>query len=134
MPYQSIQRCWRELRRGWLIAGRSLWLCGHIFYTGVLMMVSVRQLKGSLSRYLKRAAAGEEVTVTSRGRPVARLVRAAPQDSEQREPSAAEIRRRLAAIPGLIPGKPGKPRGSRRPIRIGKGEKTLSEIVLEDRR
>ncbi len=57
------------------------------------MDVSVRELKGKLSRYLKRAAAGEEVTVTSRGRPIARLTRAIGQPEE--EPSPAEIRRRL---------------------------------------
>jgi prevent-host-death family protein len=98
------------------------------------MMVSVRQLKASLSRYLKRAAAGEEVTVTSRGRPVARLVRAASQDMEQREPGAGEIRRRLVAIPGILLGKPGKPRGSSRPTRVREGQKQVADIVIEDRR
>ncbi|MGO9607787.1 MAG: type II toxin-antitoxin system Phd/YefM family antitoxin [Candidatus Binataceae bacterium] len=97
------------------------------------MNASVRELKGKLSRYLKHAAAGEEVTVTSRGRPIARLVRAAPQPGEQ-EPSPAEVRRRLAAIPGIILPSGPKPRGSHHPIRIRKGEKTLAEIVLEDRR
>jgi antitoxin (DNA-binding transcriptional repressor) of toxin-antitoxin stability system len=97
------------------------------------MNASVRELKAKLSRYLKRVAAGEEVTVTSRGRPIARLVRTVPQYTEQ-EPSSAEIRRRLAAIPGIILGEPGKIRGSKHPIRIRKGEKPLADIVLEDRR
>jgi len=97
------------------------------------MMVSVRELKGSLSRYLKWAAAGEDLTITSRGRPIARLVPAPPQ-SVADEPSAAEVRRRLAAIPGIILAKGGKPRGAKHPLRIRKGEKTLAEIVLEDRR
>ena len=96
------------------------------------MTASVRELKSKLSRYLKRAAAGEEVVVTSRGRPVARLVRVAPRAEEQ--PSEAELRRRLAAIPGIILPTVPKPRGSKHPIRIRRGEKTLSEIVLEDRR
>jgi len=97
------------------------------------MNVPVRELKSKLSRYLKRAAAGQEVTVTSRGRPIARLVRAAPQYMEK-EPGPAEIQRRLAAMPGIILGEPGKIKGSKHPIRIRKGEKTLAEIVLEDRR
>jgi hypothetical protein len=42
-------------------------------------------------------------------------------------------RRRLAAIPGIILPTGPKPRGSKHPIRIRKGEKTLAEIVLEDR-
>jgi prevent-host-death family protein len=96
------------------------------------MTTSVRELKAGLSRYLKRAAAGEEVVVTSRGHPVARLVRAAPETDQELD--RAEIRRRLAAIPGIIMPTGPRPRGSRHPIRIRKGEKTLSQIVLEDRR
>lgn len=102
-------------------------------YDVVAMDVSVRELKAKLSDYLKRAAAGEEVTVTSHGRPIARLVRVALH-SPHKQPNSAEIRRRLAAIPGIIMGEPGPIRGSKHPIRIRKGEKTLSEIVLEDRR
>ena len=95
------------------------------------MDVSMRELKARLSHYLKLATYGEQVTVTSRGRPIARLLPAAPQASKK-APSAAEINRRLAAIPGIILGEPGKIKGSKHPIRIRKGEKTLAEIVLED--
>jgi prevent-host-death family protein len=38
------------------------------------MEIGVRELKQQLSRYLERVAAGEEITVTDRGRPKARLV------------------------------------------------------------
>jgi prevent-host-death family protein len=38
------------------------------------MEVGVRELKQQLSRYLDRVAAGEEITVTDRGRAKARLV------------------------------------------------------------
>ena len=96
------------------------------------MGASVRELKARLSYYLKLAR-GEQVTVTSRGRPIARLMPAAPETANK-EPSAAEINRRLAAIPGVILPTGPKPRGSKHPIRIRKGEKTLSEIVLESRR
>ena len=95
-------------------------------------MTSVRELKSKLSSYLKRAAAGEEVIVTSRGRPIARVVPAPPEAGEQR--SEAEVRRRLTAIPGIILPTGPKPRRSKHPIRIRRGEKTLAEIVLEDRR
>lgn len=37
------------------------------------MDVAVRELKAKLSSYLQRAAAGEVITVTDRGRPVAIL-------------------------------------------------------------
>jgi prevent-host-death family protein len=97
------------------------------------MKASVRELKGQLSRYLQRVAAGEDVTVTLRGRPVARLVRATPELAE-REPRAAEVQRRLAAIPGVIMPTGSKPGGAKRPIQIRNGEKTLTQIVLEERR
>jgi len=67
------------------------------------MDVTGRELKRSLSHYLKKACAGEEVTVISRGRPLVRLVAVPPETGK--EPSAAEIRRRLAMIPGIILGK-----------------------------
>jgi prevent-host-death family protein len=96
------------------------------------MDVAVREFKGRLSVYLRRAAAGEDITITSHGRAVARLVPVYPRTNE--EPSAAEVRRRLAAIPGIILAKGGKPQGAKNPMRIRKGEKSLAEIVLEDRR
>lgn len=37
------------------------------------MDVAVRELKAKLSAYLQRAAAGEMITVTDRGRPIATL-------------------------------------------------------------
>ncbi len=97
------------------------------------MTVSVRELKGGLSRYLKRAAAGEDITVTSRGRPIARLL-PAPKPSVSEEPSTAEVRARLAQVPGIIVGKPGKPQGSSHPTRVRKGQKQVADIVIEDRR
>ena len=36
--------------------------------------VGIRALKNALSRYMERVRAGEDVIVTDRGRPVARLV------------------------------------------------------------
>ena len=92
----------------------------------------MRELKSNLSRYLKRAAAGDEVIVTSRGRAIARVVQAVPQADEA--PSESEIRRRLAAIPGIIAPTGPKPHRSKHPLRIRRGEKTLAEIVLEERR
>jgi prevent-host-death family protein len=38
------------------------------------MEVGVRDLKNNLSRYLTRVGAGDEVVVTDRGRPVARII------------------------------------------------------------
>ena len=38
------------------------------------MTVGIRELKAKLSEYVGRAANGEQIVVTDRGRPVARLV------------------------------------------------------------
>jgi len=96
------------------------------------MKVSVRDLKARLSQYLERASAGEDVIITSRGRPVARLL--AISETANGELPSAELQRRLRLIPGLLVGEGGKPRGSARPIAIGKGQRTLAELVLEERR
>jgi prevent-host-death family protein len=95
------------------------------------MNVSVRDLKAKLSRYLKDARAGRDVVVTSRGRPVARLLAISEQSGE--EPAREELLRRLRLIAGVRLGAGGKPLGAKRPIRIRPGQKTLAEMVLEDR-
>jgi prevent-host-death family protein len=48
------------------------------------MDVGVRDLKARLSEYLGRVAAGEDVVVTDRGRPVARLVPFAAESAVER--------------------------------------------------
>jgi prevent-host-death family protein len=96
------------------------------------MKVSVRELKAGLSHYLSRAHAGETITITSRGRSVARLVPEAA--SSPKSVDRQELIRRLERMPGVQLALPGKPRGARRPIVIKPGQKTLAEIVIEDRR
>lgn len=96
------------------------------------MKVSVRDFKAKLSRYLKDARAGRDVVVTSRGRPVARLL-AIPEETGE-EPGGEELLRRLKLVPGVRLGSGDKPGGAKRPIRIRPGQKTLAEMVLEDRR
>ena len=96
------------------------------------MKVSVREFKARLSLYLRKARNAEDVVITSRGRPVARLLALAP--AANAKPDASEIVRRIRLIPGVLPAKGGKIRGSSRPMIIRPGEKALAEIVLEDRR
>jgi prevent-host-death family protein len=43
--------------------------------------VGIRELRQNLSRYIERVKAGESLTVTERGREVARLVPSGPADS-----------------------------------------------------
>ena len=95
------------------------------------MNVSVRDLKAKLSSYLREVHSGRDVVVTSRGRPVARLL--AVPDNGAEKPSAKELLRRLKLLPGIRLGEGGKPLGAKSPIRIRPGQKSLAESVLEDR-
>jgi len=70
--------------------------------------------------YLQKADNGEDVIITSRGRPIARLLALATAASP--EPAASELQRRLKRIPGMLAARDGKPRGSSRPIIIGRGQ------------
>jgi len=82
--------------------------------------------------YLRKAGEGEDVVITSRGQPVARLLALAPAAGP--EPAASELEQRVKLIPGLLPAKGGKPLGSERPMAIRRGRKTLAELVIEDRK
>lgn len=95
------------------------------------MEISVRELKSRLSEYLRRVATGEEVVVTSRGKAVARLL---PPSARRRAASSeAELIARFRSLPRVRPGSGKKPPLPKPLIRIGKGEKTLAEIVSEQR-
>lgn len=80
----------------------------------------MRDLRDHLSRYLDRVPAGEELTVTDRGRPIARLV---PVE----EPRPFE--RRVAE--GLIKLPAGRRRS--RPAARVEAAGTVSDLVAEQR-
>lgn len=92
------------------------------------MDVSVKELKNRLSEYLKRVVAGEVVVVTSHGRPVARIEAIS---AGKRESEVAAINR-LNTLPWVRPAL-GKPKGLAQLIHMEPGEKTLSDLLLEDR-
>jgi prevent-host-death family protein len=46
--------------------------------------VNIHEAKTQLSRYVERAAQGEEIIIARTGKPVARLVALAPRDNEPR--------------------------------------------------
>ena len=87
--------------------------------------VGIRELKQNASEVVARAEAGEEITVTNRGRPVARLV---PHIRHPRRSRLAELIARGEATPGrgsiadLPPPRPALP-----------GRPSLSEVLLEMR-
>jgi prevent-host-death family protein len=94
-----------------------------------VVKVPVRELKDHLSAYLRRVQQGEELVITSHGRPVGRLL--GPR--QPGEDPAAEAVARLRQLPFVRPPRGGKVRGSTRPIRWQSGEPTLADLLLEDR-
>ncbi|MFO8048873.1 MAG: type II toxin-antitoxin system prevent-host-death family antitoxin [Desulfosudaceae bacterium] len=87
----------------------------------------IKDIKNNLSRYLKQVKSGEEVIITERGRPIARIIREHPAGTSLHLALAPLIEQGVVTMPTLGPAKttmtplraPGKP---------------ASEMVLEDRR
>ncbi len=85
------------------------------------MEIGVRELRAHLSRYIKRVEAGEEILVTDRGRPVARIAPATGR-SKLEELIAAGIVEPAPRRTGWLPKERIKAKGS------------VSELVKEQRR
>jgi prevent-host-death family protein len=92
---------------------------------GAAMNISVRELKSSLSKYLRRVQTGEEITVTSRGKPVARITPAAAA-GERDDPVT-----RLHNAPGVAWPRADSRRLPPR-VRTSSGT-TLSDAVRDER-
>lgn len=86
--------------------------------------VGIRTLKNEASGIIRRVRAGETLTITDRGEPVALLV---PITSA---PSEESVRKLVAA--GRLSWGGGKPSGAARRVRA-RGP-SVSSAVLEDRR
>jgi prevent-host-death family protein len=88
----------------------------------VTTRVGIRELKAKLSHYLDRAAEGETIVVTDRGKAKAEL----------RALSPVERRIQQGIEEGWI--RPGRPGGIRTLPRHGaKGRMTIAEAMAEDR-
>lgn len=89
------------------------------------MDISVRELKANLSGLIRRVAAGETATITSHGKPVARLVPPPPtgEDAVDRLLAAYVISQR-PRLQGL---------GPRLSLAMPPGVGSLSDTVIEDR-
>lgn len=83
------------------------------------MDVAIRELKAHLSEYLERAAAGEVIRVTERGRPKAIL---------------APLPGRLALEEGVAAGwvRPGRDTRPR-PVRRQKSPRSVTAVLDQDR-
>jgi prevent-host-death family protein len=90
--------------------------------------VSVRDLKNSLSQYLRRVQDGEEIIVVSRRRPVARL---SPLQRPGKRTLQSVALRRLKDMAG-VSWTGEKPALPSKLVKL-RGNKLASEIVSENR-
>ena len=88
-----------------------------------MITVGIRRAKSRLDEYLLKVKAGERVVITERGKPIAEITKPRGAADKRLE---AMIREGLATWGG------GKPRGSKKRVKI-KG-RPISETVIEDRR
>jgi prevent-host-death family protein len=86
--------------------------------------VGVRELKNHLSGYLDRVKAGEEITVTEHGRPIARLTSVAPDVDRMASLIEAGIVRPASATRRRLPSKH---------VKLTEGD-ALVELVAQQRR
>ena len=87
----------------------------------------IKEIKNNLSRYLARVKSGEEILITERGKPIARIIRENDKENSIRHALGPLIEKGLVAMPAKPPGKAP-------PERIKTTGKPASEMVAEDRR
>lgn len=87
------------------------------------ILVGIRELKTHLSRYLRELRPGSSLTITERGRPVARIVPIEP-GLEERIQELVEL--------GLLAWD-GRRLPPASPVGRQDDSRSLSEILLEDR-
>lgn len=85
--------------------------------------VGVRELKAHLSSYVQAAKTGAVVVITERGRPVARLA-----------PMRAPVEQRLEELveAGILDWS-GQPLPDYAPQATPRGDRTVADLLLEDR-
>ena len=87
--------------------------------------VGIRDLKANLSRHLRRVRSGARLVITERGRAIASI------QPIQTRGDLGWAHALVAA--GRAQWSGGKPEGSTPPVPI-KGQKSVSDAVIEDRR
>jgi len=87
----------------------------------------IKDIKNNLSRYLDRVKSGEEILITERGKPIARIIRESGKSSSIRQALGPLLENGLVSMPTQQPGK--EP-----PARIEASGKSASEMAMEDRR
>ena len=94
------------------------------------MRVGIRELKAHLSHYIEQARKGETVVVTDRGKPVVRLETITLKPGNERLPSKLQLLIESGQVvdKGLL-----DPKKLPKPLPSLRGDKTLSDLIIEER-
>ena len=92
-----------------------------------MITAGVKEIKNNLSRYLAQVKAGEEVMITERGKPVARIIQEGRENMSIRAALTPLIKKGLVTLPVTSLK---KNRLKCRKV----GGKLISEMIIEDRR
>ena len=92
-----------------------------------MISAGIKDVKNNLSRLLTRVKAGEEIIITERGRPVARIVKENHGDKSIRAALEPLVQKGLITFPSR-----SIPRDGLSPVEVS-GE-PVSGMVIEDRR
>jgi prevent-host-death family protein len=87
------------------------------------MKVGTRELKNKLSEYLRRVKAGETIIVTEHGKTIGQIVPVKPTVAERIQ----------AMVDAGQAEWNGQKLGPYQPTAINKGDRQLSDLVVEDR-
>ena len=95
-----------------------------------MKVAAVAELKASLSRYLSRVKTGEEVVVTERGKPIAKIIPIPDAETEE------EKRLQRLEAQGIIRRGTGKwpPEGFWEAPRFQDPEGSVRKLLIEERR
>ena len=87
------------------------------------VQVGIRELKSRLSHYLRQVKAGQTLTITERGKPVA-TIRPVAQSLEEKLDAMAKA--------GLLQWS-GKKLEPMEPVAAVRGDRTVADLLIEDR-
>ena len=87
------------------------------------MRVGTRELKNKLSEYLRRVKAGETITVTEHGKVIGQIIPVKPTVEERLQSMVAA---------GQVEWN-GQKLNPYQPTAVNKGDRLLSDLVVEDR-
>jgi len=87
----------------------------------------IKDIKNNLSRYLARVKSGEEILITERGKPIARIIKENEKKNAIRQALDPLIEKNMVSMPD-------QPIGRQAPTRIETAGKSTSNMLAEDRR